>query len=67
MARLFDNSHTIDSPQRAAALSIVLALHAGAVVALAQYRPARVAQVMSDAAKYGLSRIGFVTGLKERS
>ena len=65
MARLFNNSRTIDSPQRAAALSIVLALHAGAVVALAQYQPARVAQVMSDAAKYGLTRIGFVTDPNE--
>jgi len=66
MARLFNNSRTIDSPQRAAALSVVLALHVGAVVALAQYQPVRVAQVMSDAAKYGLTRIGFVTDPKER-
>ena len=43
MARLFNNSRTIDSPQRAAALSVVLALHVGAVVALAQYQPAREA------------------------
>ena len=43
MARLFNNSRTIDSPQRAAALTVVLALHVGAVVALAQYQPAREA------------------------
>lgn len=44
MARLFNNySRTIDSPQRAAALLAVLALHIGAVVALAQYQPAREA------------------------
>ena len=43
MARLFNNSRTIDSPQRTAALSVVLALHVGAVVALAQYQPAREA------------------------
>ncbi len=43
MARLFNNSRTIDSPQRAAALSAVLALHVGAVAALAQYQPAREA------------------------
>lgn len=44
MARLFNNySRTIDSPQRAAALLPVLALHIGAVVALAQYQPAREA------------------------
>lgn len=44
MARFFNNySRTIDSPQRAAALLAVLALHVGAVVALAQYQPAREA------------------------
>lgn len=43
MARLLNNSRTIDSPQRAAALLGVLALHVGAVVALAQYQPAREA------------------------
>ncbi|MBI4194288.1 MAG: TonB family protein [Betaproteobacteria bacterium] len=40
MARLFNNSRTIDS---AAALSAVLALHVGAVIGLAQYQPAREA------------------------
>lgn len=43
MARLFNNFHTIDSPQHATALLAVLALHVGAVVALAQYQPAREA------------------------
>lgn len=43
MTRLFNNSRTIDTPQRSAALLAVLALHVGAVVALAQYQPAREA------------------------
>ena len=55
MARLFNNSRTIDSPQPE--------IHLRADGKVAYWR---VAQVMSDAAKYGLTRIGFVTDPKER-
>ena len=69
MARLFNNSHTIDSPQRAAALSVVLAFFRTCISFAPRALSAFAligAPVMSDAAKYGLTRIGFVTDPKER-
>jgi biopolymer transport protein ExbD len=54
MARLFNNSRTIDSPHPE------IHLRADGEVACR-----RVARGMSDAAKYGLTRIGFVTDPNE--